>query len=643
MGIYISAVDCEQRYNIKIKCDIVLRDNGTNTTIGGYEKGYIPTDPDIAGVGVVYSFIATTSIALLLSIFSVIALMRKRYHLSHYEPKPHLKNKRRKFHTSEFFEELVLSASDTQIFTGAAYAFALRYFKGCNIIAYHYDVVTMVMLLTCATHLMAVTIVRNYWKWPWLGLIRVVVCSGVFIVTGILLANQNNDSDDEAKRFPAAVPYLNKTIDSILLPAACFEKGNSQLWKNLDTSFGDNARDSILYSKPGTFVPGWNNYLITLLLYVLAGLIDIARFVRREVQSKPGGKRDRLVQRLSGKLKSLAERQSRQQRQQKNPQVFEQQQQQKQAKPRNERPIASRGTVVFLLFCLYLCTGIGVSCWTVAVAGKQITDLRTWARSSGWLVAEGGFSAEDDATSFGQLVPIFLNLLLIFTISQVLSRAFFPHSDRKFDIYGGIISDDPGSGSPNSHQPDEMHMEVKDSTTGLKTNAAIQVQSYSQGHSHSMSNLPPQSASPHPTVGTNGQWSVYNTASQPTTPGPGIMTTTPTSAQIVQFPSTAMSPTSQHTPRHSNMSNLQQSSAHSVPTSPLAGGHGISPYQQQFQQQRSMSMTSSPQSLTYFQPTHPTASSPVMFQPPQYGQTHSSSPPPQWNQNQGQPQGQGYY
>ncbi|KAM7188653.1 hypothetical protein V8F33_010518 [Rhypophila sp. PSN 637] len=563
MGIYISAVDCEERYNIKIKCDIVLGDNGTNTTIGGYKKGFILTDPDIAGVGVVYSFIATTSIALLL--------------------RPG-KKKRRQFHASEFFEELVLSASDTQIFTGAAYAFALRYFKGCNIIAYHYDVVTMVMLLTCATHLMSVTIVRNYWKWPWLGLIRVLVCSGVFIVTGILLANQNNPSNDEARRFPAAVPHLNETIDTILLPAACFEKGNSQLWKNLDTSFGDNARDSILYNKPGTFV--------------LAGLIDAARFVRRGVQSKPGGKRARLVQRLSGKLKSLAERQSRQQRQQKNPQAFEQQQQQKQAKPRNERPIASRGTVVFLLFCLYLCTGIGVSCWTVA--GRQITDL-------------------------------------------LLSRAFFPHSDRKFDIYGGTISDDPGSGSPNSHQPDEMHMEVKDSTTGLKPNAAILVQSYSQGDSHSMSNLPPYSASPHPTVGTNGQWSVYNTASQPTTPGPGIMTTTPTSAQIVQFPSTAMSPTSQHTPRHSSMTNPRQSSAHSVPTSPLAGGHGISPYQQQSQQQRSMSMTSSPQSQTYFQPTHPTATSPVMFQPPQYGQTHSSSPPPQWNQNQGQSQVQGHY
>src|SRR4051812_2297546 len=87
-------------------------------------------------------------------------------------------------------ETLVLSCSDQQIFTGGAYALTLRYWKGCTVTAYHYDVVAQMMLLTCSTHLMSITVVQNYWRFPFLSVLRIAATICVFLVTGLILANQ---------------------------------------------------------------------------------------------------------------------------------------------------------------------------------------------------------------------------------------------------------------------------------------------------------------------------------------------------------------------------------------------------------------------------------------------------------------------
>lgn len=82
-----------------------------------------------------------------------------------------------------------MSCSDQQVFTGAAYAITLRYLKGCNISAYHYNIVANMLLLTCATHIGAVTVARNYWQYPLVALFRIIVTIGVYLSTGLLLSN----------------------------------------------------------------------------------------------------------------------------------------------------------------------------------------------------------------------------------------------------------------------------------------------------------------------------------------------------------------------------------------------------------------------------------------------------------------------
>ena len=548
------------------------------------------------------SFIATTSFALVLSIASVFWLIIKRTWGDAHGEKARNKPKRRcQLGVSEFCEELVMSSSDTQIFTGGAYALTLRYFRGCSITSYHYDIVANLMLLTCATHLMSITIVRNYWRYPWLGILRTLICTGVFIVTGILLANQNSDS----VTFPSQVPMANETSSFILLPAACFQKGNSQLLGTLKASLSpEKALDAFFNNTPGNRIPGWSNYLMILLLYLVAGFVDILRWFRRGAQSDPNGRRARILVFFHC---SSAQRHSR-----------------RQQKKSDKKPFFSLGNLVFTLFSMYLLAGIGVSCWTVVTSATYIWNLRSWAKGSGWLEAQdGGQSAEDDATSFGQLVPIFLNLLIIFTVAQVLSRASSKHTDKKFDIYGGVIHDTPPSPPPSNHgggggKNSDSNVDVEDLNIGgylipggSKSNVNVHVHQYYSGipssdvtspmsNSVVMSNLPPasQTSSPRPAGNTNsGRWDSITTVSNPSTPGlmqtvtgtppPQSSGTTPNPGSLGQF--------------HS--SPPEQQSSTSASTTPRLGGY----YQAQ-QQANSMS-SSQPTPPVQAQAQAPVASS----------------------------------
>jgi hypothetical protein len=164
MGAYVSIPECKSHYNITVNCDYFVNESYPVPTIGGFGRREIPTDPDVAGVGVcclslayrasltlqqvISSFLATTSLALLLSIASVLWLMIKRRSFQKNPDKHKKKGRNCNLSFSELCETLVLGCSDTQIFTGGAYAITLRYFKGCSIIAYHYNIICGCMFLS---------------------------------------------------------------------------------------------------------------------------------------------------------------------------------------------------------------------------------------------------------------------------------------------------------------------------------------------------------------------------------------------------------------------------------------------------------------------------------------------------------------
>jgi len=63
MGAYVSMPECQSHYNITVNCDYKVNAtelNGTAPTIGGYGRREIPTDPDVAGIGVCRPFPSLT-------------------------------------------------------------------------------------------------------------------------------------------------------------------------------------------------------------------------------------------------------------------------------------------------------------------------------------------------------------------------------------------------------------------------------------------------------------------------------------------------------------------------------------------------------------------------------------------------------
>lgn len=240
------------------------------------------------------------------------------------------------------------------------------------------------LLLTCATHLMAVTIVRNYWQYPWLGLLRAMCISGVFVFTGLLFVNQNAEKSLD---FPTEVPPANERSSLMFMPAACFESGNSPAAKTIkqSTATAEKFGSTLIHSDPGNKIHGWNLYIITLLFFMVALVVELVRFIRRG-RERPGW-RSKVANKLSPLL-----------------------------------PPFKRATKLMSgLFMLYLLGGIGISAASTVEAGSYIFALRSWVYKSGWIEFENNMNPEQDATDFGQLVPIFMPALILFSFLQIVS------------------------------------------------------------------------------------------------------------------------------------------------------------------------------------------------------------------------------
>lgn len=216
-------------------------------------------------------------------------------------------------------------------------------------------------------------------------MLRIISVTSVFIFTGMLMINQN--VVQQAPSFPTNVPLANETSNLMFMPAACFESENSPI-QATSKSTADNANDLervLLDSDPGNTLYGWNWDVILLLFYMLAILVESVRFVQRGGE-RPGW-RSRVTNWCSSKLDPH---------------------------PRVRKLFA-------YIFLAYLATGIGISAAATANTSNYILDLRGWMDKSGWIQKENGVNPENDATDFGQLVPIFMVSMVVFGILQLIS------------------------------------------------------------------------------------------------------------------------------------------------------------------------------------------------------------------------------
>ena len=131
MGTIISRPQCAA-FGIVPDCSHSQDADGNFTNIGGLSKGQFQGDADIAGIGIVGAFLAVSGFAMFMSILDIFWQMAKLFGLKsrHSGSATQWRVERKGGPSfSDICETLVLSCSDQQIFTGAAYAVTLRYCK----------------------------------------------------------------------------------------------------------------------------------------------------------------------------------------------------------------------------------------------------------------------------------------------------------------------------------------------------------------------------------------------------------------------------------------------------------------------------------------------------------------------------------
>ena len=139
----------------------------------------------------------------------------------------------------------------------------------------------------------------------------------------------------------------------------------------------------------GAHIRGWNYYIIILLFYGLALIIEIGRYLRR--CEDRGGWRAVIVK----KGRKVGER------------------------------IRLTAQVLEWFMFLYPVGGVALSGLLVVTGAQYIFALRTWVDKSGWIKLEDNENPENDATSFGQLVPLFMLCFTFFTLLQIGNGMFF--------------------------------------------------------------------------------------------------------------------------------------------------------------------------------------------------------------------------
>jgi hypothetical protein len=187
---------------------------------------------------------------------------------------------------------------------------------------------------------MAVTVSKHYWQHPYVGILRIIVTTLVYVITGVLLSNQG----DGSLGFPTQVPPMTDQFNLMLLPAACFQSG--------EFLFGSEIKNAL---EAGSFqafftrqIHGWTNFLIMFLFFIIAVLVSLGRVIRRGTGHN--GRRKRFIARVGKTL----------------PFLFK----------------AKR--FFYFLFGLYLLAGIGISAWTVIDSALYVFELRRWVDHSVW-------------------------------------------------------------------------------------------------------------------------------------------------------------------------------------------------------------------------------------------------------------------
>jgi hypothetical protein len=241
------------------------------------------------------------------------------------------------------------------------------------------------MLIACATHLMSVMVVSQYFKHKLLAVFRILLITTLYLATALLLSNQNANP-----HWPTSVPPGNETDTLLVLPAACFQDSNNTLNQTLRDTFGRGGKhlfdDVLLKSNPGNHVVGWNVFIFMVLWFGFAIVAELWRYGLYRYNRAAHNRGRKPAQFLWLK-----------------------------------RFIGPSNKLIGRLFWGYQALGVAFCIVAISFTLSYILKLKDWMNDSPWIKkAPDGTNPEYDATTFGQLVPLLLILLTVFTVLQLI-------------------------------------------------------------------------------------------------------------------------------------------------------------------------------------------------------------------------------
>jgi hypothetical protein len=208
---------------------------------------------------------------------------------------------------------------------------------------------------------------------------RIVLVTGLYIATLLLVTNQNAGM---VPPFPTQIPPATANDTLMVLPAACFQGAVAMALETTQQSFRNETafQNTLFKSTPNNHLNGWNFFLLMVMFYIIAVIIEIVRFVQH--RSPKDGPRPR---------------------------------------KHKTRWLQIIGYWSYLLFQF---AGVSLSMVAIIWSYRYIVELRRWMGNSGLMHIVDNFNPESDWSSFGQLVPMFLCLLVLFTFAQVTQGMF---------------------------------------------------------------------------------------------------------------------------------------------------------------------------------------------------------------------------
>ncbi|KAJ6263170.1 hypothetical protein Dda_1731 [Drechslerella dactyloides] len=185
-------------------------------------KGKFQTDADVAGWGVLIAFAAGSFTTLILCLILAVRQYLELFDFfgccsgrsSRGEKATRKRRDRNLRWVEQVVQDLIISLSDQQIVTGLSLAISIRYSRGCDVSAYHYNIIANLILMTMTTHVSAILVLPEYFDNLLLATLRIVAITLIVVWSGLLFINQQTLNSNPVS-FPTAIPELGVSLNPL--------------------------------------------------------------------------------------------------------------------------------------------------------------------------------------------------------------------------------------------------------------------------------------------------------------------------------------------------------------------------------------------------------------------------------------------